>query len=153
MRNKIIYILVTVLLLMICLVACKENIEIYDDTSSANSITTSIPIIIVDDEDASEQPTQSEIDEIDKIWENQTPNINVEVGTSDSQNNSNSLDNSSDTTTSDNNDTNDSSSNDSSDATSSTDSSEESNSTDSSNTESGDNESGKEDDGYFDVAV
>lgn len=138
-----------VFVLILCFVACKDTEVYLSDTSSNNDKGTSVPIVIVDDEN-DEELTQSEIDEITEGWEDNNPTVSIEIGTSDKDDNSNtssdnekenSSGNSSNVTTSEKEDNNDETS-------SNDDSNEENSSSDKENTESD-----KEDDGYFDVAV
>ena len=129
-------------------VAVGDNSSIPTD-STASTNDTKVPIVIVDDEDASS--TQSDIDQAIDDWENAVPNIEIEVNSS----NDSSTDSSSDTVTSEPED-------DDGDASETT-SSEKDESDDSGSQEQGDENTSSEeenqskpnrpDDGYFDVAV
>ena len=150
MKTKVINLFICLLLIVLCFTGCKDTTDTNSDISSNTGTISGVPMVIVDDEDEVEN-TQSEIDEILNDWENNNPNINVEVDTDDKDDNSST--NSSRSTTSKeqgNNTSNDSS--DSSTSQGSSDDNSSNNSSDnSSNTDNSD--TGSEDDGYFNVAV
>lgn len=149
MEIKKISLILCFLLLVLCFAGCKDAESDFDVSSNLKT-TSSVPIVIVDDEDDS-ATTQSEIDKILNDWENNNPTVNIEVDTSDESNDLNSSnDNSSETVTSgssnDNSDSSTSQEQEPSDNISADESSNNSSGTDSGETSS-------EDDGYFDVAV
>lgn len=161
MKIKKISLILCLLLIVLCLVGCKDA-EGNSDLSSNLGTTSGVPIVIVDEDDS--ENSQSELDEILNDWENNNPTIDIEIDTADNGDNSNSYNNNSggtSTNSSSDVEENDSSSDDfvssnsqdqgSSENSSDDDVSNTSSTDNSSNTDSSD--TGSEDDGYFDVAV
>lgn len=126
--------IVAVLLFLLCLGGCKSKDK---NNESNTSETTSVPIVITEDE--SSETTESDIEEIVDKWENSTPKVEIEVGKKPTESTG-----SKDTTTSNNS---------SSEPSSSASSEEQNNSSEDNSSEEGNNSSTKPDDGYFDVAV
>ena len=132
MKNKIVLV-VAMLLLVLSLGGCKskDNDKI---TESNTSETTSIPIVITD-EDSSETD-ESELNEIIDKWESSTPKLEIEESKKPAETTS-----SKDTTTS------------SSTPSSSKPGQEQNGSEEDNSSSEENNSSAKPDDGYFDVAV
>lgn len=130
MKIKIIGLIICLALTVLCFAGCKDDTV----TSSEPSATTPTQSGSVD-ANSNDEITESQLDEIIEEWESNTPQLEIEGGSSDKTDDT--------TTSSTNSDTASSSSNDtqSGDGTEDTDSS-----SDTEDTES-------EDDGYFNVAV